>query len=113
MSFEVMPFQSLDMQFLRGEAAEDSSNFIADSQSGEDRQRGVDPGAGDAGQFVQAEQEGCRYGQWGMQAKERGEADKDADGKARSNMPGMTVQSEDLTDSLPPFFLVEHVYPHN
>lgn len=92
MLFQIMPLQAIGMEFSRWQTTQDPSKLIADAQDRYDGNGGIDPGTGYARQFVQAEDEGGGYGHRGMEAKKRGEADKDSDGEAKGDMAWMTIQ---------------------
>ena len=109
MPLEVLPFQPPDMEFLGGHASQKPPDFVAYPQCRKDRQGRIDPGARDAGQFVETEDEGGRNGHWGVDAEEGGEADEDADGETDGDMTRVAVQREYMPDPLPPLFSVEHL----
>ena len=108
MPLEVVPFQALDVKFLRRQAAKNSSDLVTYPQSRKDRQRGVDPGAGDTGKLVEPEEKGGCDGEGGMDTKKRGETDEDTNGEPSGNMSGMAVQCKNLSDTVPPLFLIKH-----
>ena len=84
----IMPYNRVVKDLNNISAAE----FVAQAEDRDHRNRGVDPGAGDAGKLVEPQQEGGRDGDGRVQTEERGEADKDANCKSQGDMPGMTVQ---------------------
>ena len=79
-------------QFAYRAAAQEPAQLVAQAQDRDHGDRGVDPGAGDAGQLVEPEQEGGRDGEGGVQSEEGGEADEDADRETGGDMPGMAVK---------------------
>ena len=76
MGLEVVPCNALEMEFKRGESAEHLTQLVAQAENGENGERRVDPGAGDAGYLIEPENERGANGQQRMKCEKRGEADE-------------------------------------
>jgi hypothetical protein len=91
-----MPFQSLENKISGRLPSEESAQIITGHQYRHHSKRRVDPGPGDAGQFVETEKKSQCNGQWGVQAKKRGKTNEDPDGKTGCYMAGVGVQRKNF-----------------
>ena len=101
MFFQVLPFEPLYFQFKRWESLKNAAYLVAEPEGGDDRKGCVDPCAGYAGEFIEAEYESSEDCKGGVQAEKGSETDEHANGKTGGNVPGVTVEGKYL---LPPFF---------
>ena len=89
-----MPVKVCEAEFTGRFTSQKSSQVVAGHQDRHNCQRRVDPGAGNAGHFVEAEEECQRNGKRGVQAEEGGETDKNPHRKTGGNVAGMGIKGE-------------------
>ena len=92
MFLKVLPLQALDMKFSRRKSPKHPAEFVADGKNGKDGNGRVDPGAGNAGELVKAEDQSGDYCKGGVKAEKRGEADEDTHCETSGDVSWVAIQ---------------------
>ena len=107
MFFQYCPLKILYPEFARRVTEQQLTYLVAQAENRKNGDWRVNPGTGDAGEFVQSENERRGNSHGRVNAEKGGKADENPHGKAGGDMARMAVKRENLSETFFPALFVK------